>query len=58
MQGNHSTIDSPRTEREVSPRPDALATAERRASAMAPTVFCPSTRVEQCLATNGAEEAR
>ncbi len=40
---------SPARPKDVPPRVQGVTTAERRVRALAPTVFCPSTDVEQCV---------
>lgn len=38
--------------------PSLTSTAERRVRALAPTVYCPPTRVEQCLDQAGQDLAQ
>ena len=50
---NKNPLDAtpaPTSRREVAPSNGAvLSLAERRARALAPTIFCPASRVDQCV---------
>ena len=48
-------VDSPLSAELARPTPGESTLLEQRARALAPTVYCPPTRVEQCLAGSDIE---